>query len=413
MILYFDNLITDIPLFPGVYSELDKIRNSNSNYKFQDRFKVTLYALMSYAEIEWSQVIVKYQLDPENKKQKKIFEKFVKKLWPKAQIIYGRSDNLSKFRETAKLINSSKDEWIFYAGNNDHPIMASNYKLLEKCLKKAKELRKKYKYVSIKYSHFPETLGMARNGTTIHDIGFPNSNIMEENEDLIVASFPREYFSADQILSKSLFNHWLFSKDFPSKINLATIKRIDYVYPFFEKNKRKNNVVILPKKEICAHFDGYSQSKGTGYLVQASLRPPLFIPRGFFERDIKIAYGYDKPREGWVNINPLKEKYSFEDPENGTDLKITLKEIPLFWKERIAKIDINPKEDLKNLEHAAKKNEEKIRNVYFTRNFWNFPFYETYIYQFRMRNLIKRIVSTIKPIGELIKKIEIKYAIKI
>ena len=102
MILYFDNLITDIPLMPkGFYSELDKIRDSKSNYGFQDRLKVTLYTLASYAEIPWSHVIIKYELDNNFKNKKTYFEKFVKKLWPKAYIIYGRSDNIQKFRETA------------------------------------------------------------------------------------------------------------------------------------------------------------------------------------------------------------------------------------------------------------------------------------------------------------------------
>ena len=413
MILYFDNIITDIPLFPGVYSELDKIRESNSNYKFEDRFKVTLYSLASYAEVKWSHVIIKYEFDNKFKSKRKYFEKFIKKLWPKVHIIYGRSDNIQKFRETAKLINSFKDEWVFYAGNNDHPITSPDKKLLEKCLEKAKELRKNHEYVSIKYSHFPETLHMARNGTTIHDIGFPSSKIMEENEDLVVAFFPREYFSADQVLSKSLFNHWLFSKDLSSKINSANIKRIDYVYPFFKQDKRKSNVVVLPKKEICAHFDGYSQSKGTGFLVPSNLVPPLFIPPGFFEKKIKIAYGYEKLRKGWVNINPSKEKYSFQDSENGTDLKISLEEIPLFWKKRINRIDINHKVDLKKLEDAANERKNRIENPYFTRSFFNFPFYETYIYQFRIRNLIKRVLSTIKPIGEAIKNIERKYSIKL
>ena len=413
MILYFDNLITDTPLFPGIYSELDKIRESSSNYKFQDRLKVALYCLASHAEIKWSNVIIKYQLDPENKEQKLIFEKFVKKLWPKAYIIYGRSDNISKFRETANLINSLKDEWIFYAGNNDHPFMASDKKILEKCFEEAKKLRKDHEYVSVKYSHFPEPLHMAREGTTLHDIGFPSSKIIYEKKDLIVSSFPQEYFSADQIFSKNLFNHWLFSKDLSPKLNPASIKRIDYVYPFLEKNKRKNNVVVLPKKELFAHFDGYSQSKGTGYLVPASLVPPLFIPPGFFENKIKIAYGYDELREGWVNINPLKKKYSFEESVNGTDLMITLKDLPLFWKKRIMEIDLNPKADLRKLEAAANERKNKIENVYFMRTWWNFPFYEAYVYQFRVRNLIKRILSTIKPFNEAIKKIELKYKIRL
>ena len=413
MILYFDNIITDIPLFPGIYSELDKIRESNSSYKFQDRLKVTMYALASYAEIPWSHVIIKYELDDQLKNKKTYFEKFIRKLWPKAHIIYGRSDNIQKFRETAKLLNSFKDEWIFYAGNNDHPIMAPDKKTLEKCLEKAKELRKKYEYVSIKYSHFPETLHMAREGTTIHDIGFPASRIIEETCDFVVASYPREYFSADTILSKSLFNHWLFSEDLSPKLNSATIKRMENVYLFLGQNKRKNNMVVLPKKEICAHFDGYGQAKGTGFLVPSSLLPPLFIPAGFFEKKIKIAYGYDKPRKGWVNINPLKKKYSFEDAKNGTDLKISLKDLPLFWKKRIKKVDTNPKANLKEIEAAVEQRKREIENVYFTRKWWNFPFYEIYVYQFRMRNLIKRILSAIKPVGEAIKNIERKYQIKL
>ena len=179
------------------------------------------------------------------------------------------------------------------------------------------------------------------------------------------------------------------------------------------KSKRKKNIVVLPKKEICSHFDGYSHNKGTGCLVPTNLVPPLFIPPGFFDKKIKIAYGYEEYRKGWVNINPLKQMYSFQDTKNGTDLMISLKDIPLFWKKRIKKVDINPKVDLKKLENAANEKKDRIRNVYFKRNIWNFPFYEIYIYQFRMRNLIKRVISTIKPVNNFIKNIERKYQIKL
>lgn len=413
MILYFDNLITDIPLFPGAYSELDKIRESKSNYHFQNRLDITLYALASYAEINWTHVIIKYEIDPENEENKKYFEKFVKKLWPKAHIIYGRSDNIHKFREVIKLINKFNDKWIFYAGNNDHPFMFPNQNLLNKCLEKAEELRKRNENISILYSHYPEPLHMARKGTTLHDIGWPSSKIVEENEDFIVAEFPREYFSSAQIINKNLFNRWFFSEELSDTINSASIKKIEMIYPFIKKKNRKIQLVILPKKEICAHFDGYSHTKGTGYFLPSSLIPPLFLPPGFFENKIKIAYGYNKLRDGWVNINPLKEKYSFEDSKNGTDLMISLDDIPLFWKKRIKEVDINPKIDLKKLNEIAKKKNRKIENPYFTRNFWNFPFYEAYVYQFRMRNLMKRILSTIKPFNNFIKNIERKYSIKL
>ena len=68
-----------------------------------------------------------------------------------------------------KLINSFDDEWVFYAGNNDHPIMSPDKDILLKCLEKAKELKEKHKYVSVIYSHFTETINMAYKGNPIHD----------------------------------------------------------------------------------------------------------------------------------------------------------------------------------------------------------------------------------------------------
>ena len=410
MILYFDNRISDAQLMPkGFYAELDKIRESKSNYKFQDRLAVTMYSLASHADIPWSQIIIKYEIIPKDKQNQKIFEKFVRELWPNAKIMYGQSVKIDQYREISNIIDKSKDNWVFYAANNDHPFMSVNKDTLQKCLKKAEELSKKNKYVSIVYSHFPEPLHMARAGTTLHDIGFPSSKIIEENEDTIVALFPKGYTTSMQIVNKNLFHHWV-NISVPES---APIWKLENVYNYFPKRKRPPQILVLPKKELFAHFDGYSHNKGTGHLVPAALVPPLFIPQGFFDKKIKIAYGYDKLREGWVNIIPLKKRFSFEDTKNGTDLKISLKDIPLFWKKRIKKIDINPKADLNGLEESAQNQKRKIENVYLTRTWWNFPFYEVYVYQFRMRNLIKRVLSTIKPVKEWIKKIEIKYQIKL
>ncbi|MEK6840535.1 MAG: hypothetical protein AABX79_01120 [Nanoarchaeota archaeon] len=410
MILYFDNRISDAQLMPkGFYSELDNIRESDSNYKFQNRLDVTMYSLASHAEIKWSHVIIKYEIVPENKKKQKIFEKFVKKLWPKAMIIHGQSVKIGQYRKISKIINNLKDDWIFYAANNDHPFIAPDVKTLKKCLKKAEKLAQKNKYVSVIYSHFPEPLHMARKGTTIHDIGFPASSILEENDDLIVSEYPNGYFSSMQIANKRLFNYWV-DAEIPES---APIWKLEDVHRHIPKKKRPGQILVLAKKELFAHYDGYSHNKGKGYLVPSRLVPPLFIPPGFFANKIKIAYGYDNYRKGWVNINPLKEKFSFEDTKNGTDLKISIKNIPLFWKKRIKKIDINPKADQEKIKDAADERKRKIENFYFTRTWWNFPFYEAYVYQFRMRNLIKRILSTIKPVKEWIKKIEIKYQIKL
>jgi hypothetical protein len=62
---------------------------------------------------------------------------------------------------------------------------------------------------------------------------------------------------------------------------------------------------------------------------------------GFFEKNIKIRYGYNDRKEGWVNINP-KSEYYYAYNKEGADYKFTLKELPLFWKSRISEIDSNP-----------------------------------------------------------------------
>ena len=50
-----------------------------------------------------------------------------------------------------------------------------------------------------------------------------------------------------------------------------------------------------------------------------------------------IRYGFDDYQEGAVNINPAAEKLHTEDPA-GTDYKLVLDELPLFWKPYIREI---------------------------------------------------------------------------
>ena len=64
------------------------------------------------------------------------------------------------------------------------------------------------------------------------------------------------------------------------------------------------------------------------------------VEEKIFEGKIKIRYGYDDYKEGWININPLNHKY-YADNKQGVDYKFKLEDIPLFWKDRIEKIDIN------------------------------------------------------------------------
>ena len=66
----------------------------------------------------------------------------------------------------------------------------------------------------------------------------------------------------------------------------------------------------------------------------------LFIPDRFFEKNIRIRYGYDDRKDGFVSINPLFETICTANPDH-PELNIVLDDVPLFWKDRISEVDIN------------------------------------------------------------------------
>ncbi len=317
MILYFDNFITNEPFYDVVYPELTLLR-SGGIYKYQSKLDVAKYVLASYSVIPFTKVVIKYTLQDE--KKNKEFEEFVYSLWPDAYIIRGRSNCRDKFKESLKLLNSFDDEWVFYAGNCDHVFIDSNLDVLNSCLKKAEELKKKNEFVAIGYSCHTEIFEVFYRG---REFRYNDVSLLEDdNKDYIVTSFPTGYNGTIFILSKNLLNNIIEGDD------------NKYMRRQEEMDQHPPTTIIFPKNELCRHYDGAIHCH-----ISNDFIPALFIPPGFFTNDIKINFGFDKYREGWVNINPLKEKYSFRDA-NGTDMRIDMDEIPLFWQSRISKYDI-------------------------------------------------------------------------
>lgn len=388
MILYFDNYITNEPLYHK-HEDLDELRLGCSAYKMSSKLDITLYSLASYAEIEWSEVIIKYELEDISQKEK--FEKFVKKLFPNTHLIYGRSDSQKKFQETINLMNTFKDDWIFYAGNNDHPFISPNKAQLNICLGKAKELKKKNRWVSMIVTHCSVTSNVTKKGSPLHEINDKDVKLLDENEDCLTVLYPKGNYMGMQIVHKDLLNHWFFSKNAGSRL----IRRSEDIEPF---SHIRNQVVVIPKKEICAHFDGEIHTKRGGHYISEDISPPLFIPKEFFEKNIKISFGYKEYREGWVNINPLKKKYSFKDKINGTDLMMGLADIPLFWKKRIKKIDVNPKLDKKEIKRSRDKRYLKLMNPLPIKS-------SLYWLAYRSKLRISRLVYKIPFIGQKIKNL--------
>jgi hypothetical protein len=82
-----------------------------------------------------------------------------------------------------------------------------------------------------------------------------------------------------------------------------------------------------------------------------TIAPPLYVPQGFFANDMKVRIGYPDRKEGWTNLYSAAERlYSIDSA--GAEARWTEEDIPLFWRTRISKIDVNPNQDTELLKHA-------------------------------------------------------------
>ena len=331
MILYFDTFVTDKSLvkWESLDSLLNQVRDSNFNYKHQKKIDIVKYTLASYSVINWSSVYIKYEIEEEELKHD--FFLFVKELFPNSKIEFQRSTSQNDYLSSIKYLKTLGDEWIFYVPNNDHPFIANNIDYLNKVVSQAGLISKQFKtkYISISYSHFSESISLCKN-TWLFD---NDVQIINETKDYFLLKYPKGYLIAISIVNIDLFEKWFSAYDYKDKRIIRTEDLIGFSHP--------EQYVIVPKVELCRHYDSYAHTTLLYKDLRAipfSIVPPLFIPYGFFEKNIRINANTNVYKHNWVNISTKKNKYSFEDKLNGTDLKLDIDDIPLFWKSRISEI---------------------------------------------------------------------------
>lgn len=344
MILYFDNLIIDSPLnHKDTYQGLEAIRKSNSNYRDQSRLKISMYTLASYAMLKWDGVLIKYECaDPS---EVEVFEEFARNLFPAAIILRGRSDSQKKFRESLEILNSMPSDWVFVAGNNDHPIIAPTLDPFYDCLAAGEALATEYEFVSILYSHLVEYKSIVNPQFTIAWYNELNWNVLADTEDYLVVKGKVAARLAVQIMHKRMLSRLITGKDYGSQL----IRRTDDM----DGQLIHNHVMVISKRIMGDHYDGYAHMRQIGHYLPCEVYPPLFIPPSFFEGEIRIAYGFAETRKGWVNVNPSAKLYSFQDATRGTDLKRSLDCLPAFWRSRTKEVDVNHNADLGILQNHS------------------------------------------------------------
>jgi hypothetical protein len=349
MILLFNVFITDKSSTRGQWESLG-VSYDRGNLSRPNKLEILKYSLASYAvAYPWKRVIINVQLDEEynSEENKNNLKNFIFNEFKNTDIIFSDKRNLIQqdWVDTYNLLN---DDIIFYQCNHDHIFIDNSDEYLIELAK----LRNLYKEnLTISTSHFPEVIRVSKPGYIDHNEFVstnPNSTYELKNNHIF---YEGKILDSLIIITKEIYHNWFLEGDwnaiqvpkelFPSGqmeltrtegtgiIGIGGIKDI-LKSPFIKQS------VVTPYKELFRHFDGYWHQK-----ISNNQCPAIDIPPGFFEQDIKIRYGYDDYKEGWVNINPKNPNYYAYD-KTGTDYKITLEDLPLVWKNRISIIDPNP-----------------------------------------------------------------------
>lgn len=335
MILYVDTFISETPLAPLKKLEafLEAVQSHSYTYRKQSKIDIFKYSLASYVPIPWTHVILR--IDGELREEIEKLRPFLMECFPGADLVFERCNTGTKY---AKVLEKYRDgnPWVFFSPNNDHPFIYKDPNVFQKLIEAAELTEKKQNLpVMILFSHFTESINSISPSRFLY--GFTGDFCQIVDEDPFSYTVKYNHIG---LLSLQIFrlNHLL---EMMKMAGDNKVIRPENLGAYIEYNK--DSILIVPKMELCRHYDGYMH---TSFFVRdyisAARVPPLFIPDGFFEKTMRIRFGYDDYLNGWVNINPKFDRYIFESKTEGTDLGMSLDDLPYFWRSRTAQIDLNP-----------------------------------------------------------------------
>jgi hypothetical protein len=323
MILFCNTFITETKPAIGKGFVFRENLQSFSN------FDILKYSLAGLAvAYPWSKVILKISLDDIYKHRQQELEDFIKIEFKNFNLIlkWERNEYQNDWEKDYELLD---DNLIWFYCNHDHIFFDNSTQHLEELVNKMENEN----LCSLQFSHWPENIRTAKLGGS--DLTRNPSTYQVHDNSLSIVS---TNFDSIQIITKDLYYSWWCEGEF----NHIRLPRPDFFgIGLAEIKPIPHHKVMIPLKEICRHFDGYQHVYPQ---ITNNQCPAIDIPPGFFENDIKIRYGYDDYKEGWVNINPKNPNY-YAYNKSGVDYKFTLEDLPLVWKNRISSIDLNPNID--------------------------------------------------------------------
>jgi hypothetical protein len=287
-----------------------------------DQLDIFKYTLASYAVIpQITRVKLQIALDPPwAHRWAELKDWVAQHFGEKAEVVAGRCVKQDHWWGLAKELLVGDDELIWLVCNHDHVFMDYALDALTAVHKRLLEDITPER--TCYYSHYTEFIRSMQS--------MPEYEILEDG----VIRTMWKTRDSPQIVSKYLLHRWWDPSREVGNLGERYMPRTDWggiweCPPY---------LCYLAPRQLCRHFDGYS------HLFDFTRMPPLAIPPGFFEEQIRIRYGYDTPRPGWVHINPKIPTYRAGHPD-GVDYRWVLEDIPLFWKNRISEIEVRPGTD--------------------------------------------------------------------
>jgi hypothetical protein len=321
MILLFNVKITN--------QRLGSLPNRGILPKEHNRMDICKYSLTSYLSLD--PLVSKYLIyidlaTTEYANQEKELEEYIRKILPSEKLIlnFYRNNTQADWQKTFnEVIDPIDDNVIMNITNDDHIFISPNLNVIEEGI----DMIKNHADWSaqLTYSHWPEQTRMA------HEWDWKYS-------DNYACGIHRSLESVD-ICRKERWQYYWFSQDLGEHSDYFRPEMLHHRTSMFPKG----NIMYIPLIEQVRHFDGYEHA---GNCLNTA--PPIEIPDGFFNNQICIAYGYSENKSGFVNIDPSRKDLRAVDI-NGADYKWALEDIPMFWKDRIVEMDINPNADLELL----------------------------------------------------------------
>ena len=343
--LLFNVFLTKKARYEGVefQNEVDKylnpLRAKNTNYRMRSKIEICAYTLASLAEIKWDTAIINIEISNDYTTQEKnwLFN-YVKTLIPNAQISTIRAKTRDEYLNIFKEIEAiDPKSYVLYIPNHDHVFMGHDPRLIHEYLEALKQEEEKTSLpIRLCYSNQLENILAIRKGSPIYNLYLLGGKILKENDQYILVE--RENYAWDSYYISSIS---VIHEYFSSSENTGYCPRGEDCFPYpFPKIK---NLSLIPKIKLFEHYDGSHHVFGfksfKNYQNKFSNRiPPLFIPPGFFESNIKIKIGKAPYDPEFINADKTRKYIYLTNNSDGVDINLGLFTIPSFWKRRISKI---------------------------------------------------------------------------